>query len=196
MYPVFEVDGTLTKAAEAVLETEHKNEKKAKSAVWQNNEEKDYKKWVSGEYLFLRSEHSFNSFTIQYNSQHRFNSTRELASILELIAQILKPNVISIRTTKSKNVFPDRHGVNWMIYLPKVFTVEQIPEAHALIPVMSNDKKPVRLGTIVVSVVDEIFSEENPEHVKTAHEIEIRMVSEDLLPTFKQLLERPIGLDE
>jgi hypothetical protein len=195
MYAVFENDGRLAKAAEAVLETAQKNEE-VRAAVWQNNEEKDNDKWVAGEYLFSNSEHLFNNFSIRYNGQHRFNSTKELASMLELIAQILKPNVISVRSTKSKNVFPDRHGVNWMIYLPKVFTAQQIPEARALVPVMSSDEKPVRLGTIVASVADELFSEENPEHIKIAHDIEIRMVSEDLLPTFKQLRERPVGLDK
>jgi hypothetical protein len=113
-----------------------------------------------------------------------------------LIAKILNPRVITVTGPFSKPVFPDRHGVNWMIYLPQALTSQQIPEARALIPVMSNDKKPARLGTIVVSVSDELFSEENPEHVKTAHDIEIRMVSEDLLPTFKQLRERPLGLDK
>jgi hypothetical protein len=195
MYPVFEDDGTLTKAAEAVLETEHKNDD-IRAASWQNNEEKDYKKWVAGEYHFHESDELFNSFRIEYNGKHRFNTTQELISLLELIVQILRPNVISIRSTKSTNVFPDRHGVNWMMYLPSVLTAQQIPEAHALVPVMSNDKKPVRLGTIVVSIADELYSDVNPAHVKVAHDIEIRMVSEDLLPTFKQLRERPAGLDK
>jgi Immunity protein 52 len=195
MYLVFESDGSLTKAAEAVLETEYKNET-IRGADWQNNEEKNYKKWVSGGYQFSNSKYQPNSFDIEYNSTHRFKSTQELLSMLELIAQILRPNVISIRSFESKNVFPDRHGVNWMIYLPKVFTAQQIPEARALVPVMSNDKKPVRLGTIVVSVLDELFSDENPAHVKIAHDIEIRMVDQDLLPTFKQLRERPAWLDK
>jgi hypothetical protein len=194
MYSVFESDGSLTKAAEAVLETQYKNDD-IRAATWLNSEQKDYKKWVSGDYHFHKSNELFNRFNIEYNSQHSFKTTQELIEMLKLIAQILKPNVITTRSLKSQNVFPDRLGVNWMIYLPKVFTAQQIPEARALVPVMSSNKKPVRLGTIVVSVVAELFSDENPEHVKTAHDIEIRMVSEDLLPTFKQLRERPAALD-
>jgi hypothetical protein len=191
-YLVYEGTGILTKAAEAVLETKFKNET-IRSAVWQNSEEKDPDKWISVSYAF-NSDGMLCSFTIHFNGEHRFSNTQSLISVLDLIAEILRPSVITVTGPFSKSVFPDRHGVNWMLYLPKVFTAQQIPEARSLVPVMSNDKKPVRLGTIVVSVVDELLSDENPEHVKTAHDIEIRMVNEDLLPTFNQLRERPAEL--
>lgn len=194
LYPVYENNGTLTKAAEAVLETEHKNAK-TRAADWQNSDEKDPKKWISAGYMY-GSVAQPNTFDIHFNGQHRFKDTNAMACLFEIIAKVLKPNVISIRSSKSTNIFPDRHGVNWMMYLPSVFTAQQIPEARALVPVMSNDKKPVRLGTIVVSVLNELFSDDNPEHVKIAHDIETRMVSEDLLPTFKQLRVRPPWLDK
>jgi hypothetical protein len=43
------------------------------------------------------------------------------------------------------------------------------------------------VGTIIVSVTDEPFSDENPEHVKIANAIEIRLVDQDLLPLFTDL---------
>jgi GTP-sensing pleiotropic transcriptional regulator CodY len=72
-----------------------------------------------------------------------------------------------------------------MLYLPRVLTVQQVPEARALVPVMGADKK--QLGTIIISVTDEPFSEENPEHVKIANAIEIRLVDQDLLPRYSEL---------
>ena len=71
-----------------------------------------------------------------------------------------------------------------MLYLPRVLTVQQVPEARALIPVMEKDEqgKDKQIGTIIVSVTDELFSDENPEHVKIANAIEIRLVDQDLLP--------------
>ncbi|MEG0886526.1 MAG: Imm52 family immunity protein, partial [Janthinobacterium sp.] len=36
----------------------------------------------------------------------------------------------------------------------------------------------------IVSVTDVPFSDENPEHVKIANAIEIRLVDQDLLPPF------------
>ncbi len=76
-----------------------------------------------------------------------------------------------------------------MLYLPRVLTVQQIPEARALVPVMGKDDKgkDKQLGTIIVSVTDEPFSDENPEHVKIANAIEIRLVDQGLLPRFSDL---------
>ena len=84
-----------------------------------------------------------------------------------------------------KKVFKDRPGVGWMIYLPKVLTAQQVPEARMLVPVMSSSKK--QLGTIIVSVTDEPFSIENPAHLKIANDIEIRLVDQDLLPRYADL---------
>jgi hypothetical protein len=71
-----------------------------------------------------------------------------------------------------------------MLYLPKVLTVQQVPEAGALIPVMDGKKQ---RGTVVVSVADEPFSSDNPEHVKIANQIEVRLVDQDLLPRYSEL---------
>lgn len=88
-----------------------------------------------------------------------------------------------------KAVFKDRPGVGWMLYLPRVLTVQQVPEARALVPVMGKDEKGKdrQAGTIIVSVTDDAFSDENPEHVKIANAIEIRLVDQDLLPRYSDL---------
>lgn len=86
-------------------------------------------------------------------------------------------------------VFKDRPGVGWMLYLPRVLTAQQVPEARALVPVMGKNAKgkDEQRGTIIVSVTDEAFSDENPEHVKIANAIEIRLVDQDLLPRYADL---------
>ncbi|QBL87300.1 hypothetical protein EYA88_23285 [Burkholderia pseudomallei] len=80
-----------------------------------------------------------------------------------------------------KQVFDDKPGVGWMLYLPKVITQQQVPEARALIPVPAKGKQ---TGTIIVSVTDAPFSVDNPEHVAIANRIEIRLVDQDLLPAY------------
>ncbi|QBL81418.1 immunity 52 family protein [Burkholderia pseudomallei] len=77
--------------------------------------------------------------------------------------------------------FDDKPGVGWMLYLPKVITQQQVPEARALIPVPAKGKQ---TGTIIVSVTDAPFSVDNPEHVAIANRIEIRLVDQDLLPAY------------
>jgi hypothetical protein len=86
-------------------------------------------------------------------------------------------------------VFKDRPGAGWMLYLPRVLAAQQVPEARALVPVMGKDAagKEEQRGTIIVSVTDEPFSDENPEHVKIANAIEIRLVDQDLLPRYADL---------
>lgn len=105
------------------------------------------------------------------------------------IIEIWSPLFVSVEPTFYEPVFKDRPGVGWMLYLPRVLTVQQVPEARALVPVMGRDAKGKerQVGTIIVSVTDEPFSDENPEHVKIANAIEIRLVDQDLLPRFADL---------
>ena len=86
-------------------------------------------------------------------------------------------------------VFEDRPGVGWMLYLPRALSVQQVPEARALVPVDGLDAsgKNMQIGTIIVSVTDEPFSDENLEHVKIANAIEIRLADQDLLPRYADL---------
>lgn len=44
-----------------------------------------------------------------------------------------------------------------------------------------------QVGTIIVSVTDAVFSADNPEHVEVAYRIEIRLVDQDLLPSYADI---------
>lgn len=81
--------------------------------------------------------------------------------------------------------FQDRPGVGWMLYLPRVFTQADVPEARALIPVMKDKHQ---MGTILVSVTDSVFDYRKPEHLEVARDIETRLVSNDWLPTWEQMV--------
>jgi Immunity protein 52 len=81
--------------------------------------------------------------------------------------------------------YKDRPGVGWMLYLPRVFTPAELPEARALIPVMKDKQQ---MGTIIVSATDSVFDYRNPEHLKIAQAIETRLVSNDWLPTWAQMM--------
>jgi hypothetical protein len=113
------------------------------------------------------------------------------ANLIRKSTEIWFPDVIAIESAGyfGKKVFKDRPGVGWMLYLPLKLTVQQVPEARALLPVMSKDAKgmDIQTGTIIVSVTDAPFSDEDPEHVKIANAIEIRLVDQDLLPRYTDL---------
>lgn len=81
--------------------------------------------------------------------------------------------------------FEDRPGVGWMLYLPHILTQQQVPEARALVPVAGANQR--QTGTIIVSVTDAPFSDDNTEHIRIANAIEVRLVDQDLLPKYKEL---------
>jgi hypothetical protein len=111
-----------------------------------------------------------------------------LSTALKFV-ELWNPLFVSVEPVFYESVFKDRPGVGWMLYLPHILTDQQIPEARALVPVMGTDDegKEKQIGTIIVSVTDAPFSDENPEHVKIANAIEIRLVDQDLLPRFVDL---------
>lgn len=71
-----------------------------------------------------------------------------------------------------------------MLYLPRVLTAPQLPEAPALIPVIDGEHQ---RGTIIASVVDEPFSATNSVHLKIANAVETSMADRGLLPLFTDL---------
>lgn len=108
-----------------------------------------------------------------------------VADVVQAAVKAWSPMVVTAFPSSyfPKKVFKDRPGVGWMLYLPMALTTEQVPEARALVPVVLGG----RVGTIIVSVIDEQFSDDNPEHVKIANAIEIRLVDQDLLPRYADL---------
>jgi Immunity protein 52 len=78
-----------------------------------------------------------------------------------------------------QQVFPNRPGAGWMLYLARAITPKELPEAAELVPVIEGGKQK---GTIIVSVMGEVFSADNSEHVKIANAIEVRLADQDLLP--------------
>ena len=190
MYPAFDTAGELTPAAETVLENEFKSEQSRFLSAWNGELEKG--KGASMTLGFQEEEWPAWSFEISDNGdilkRLGLDGVKEL---LALIAVSLQPALITVARNKyfKKQVFKDRPGVGWMLYLPRVLTAQQVPEARALVPVLKNDNKykENQIGTIIVSVTDEPFSDDNPEHVQIANAIEIRLVDQDLLPLYTEI---------
>ena len=187
LYPVFDASGELTTAAEAVLEAEFKGETSRFLSAW--NGELGDGEGASMALGFSDGDWPARTFRISDHGQGAkrlgIDGVKELLSI---IAASLRPVFMTVARNQyfKKQVFKDRPGVGWMLYLPRILTLQQVPEARALVPVMAMDEQgqDKQIGTIIVSVTDEPFSDENPEHVKIANAIEIRLVDQDLLPRY------------
>lgn len=114
-------------------------------------------------------------------------SADNVADILRVIVTTFQPLLVEVSPKGyfERQVFDDKPGVGWMLYLPRVITVQQLPEARALLPVPEAGKN--QTGTIIVSVADTVFSVDNADHVEIANRIEIRLVDQDLLPRYADL---------
>lgn len=190
LYPVFDANGPST-AALAVLKEDGKRTDAVKSfCIWNGQEEQG--KGASIVCRFGRQDGVSSSFELSIRSPRekmRLGDWRHVAETLSAAVKIFSPIYGSVGMIYYDAVFKDRVGVGWMLYLPHVLTVQQVPEARALVPVMGQDEKgkDKQLGTIIVSVTDAPFDFENPEHTKVAHAIEIRLVDQDLLPRYTDL---------
>ncbi|TDV26689.1 immunity protein 52 of polymorphic toxin system [Paraburkholderia caballeronis] len=116
----------------------------------------------------------------------RLGLYKSVAEIVSEVVLVYNASYVTFgpRAYQEQQVFEDRPGASWMLYLPHALTMSQIPEARALIPVMRDGNQQ---GTIIVSVTDAVFDVNNHDHVKTANDIEIRLADHDLLPRFVDL---------
>lgn len=190
LYQAFDDNGPTT-AALAVIRDANKESTAVQSfSLW--NGEEDRTKGASITSLFGRQDGRSSSVTFGMDSEpdgfRLENSANGIKLLMDAI-QIYNPLYCAFGPSQYDPVFPDRPGVGWMLYLPRVLSVQQVPEARALVPVIGKDEKgnAVQIGTIIVSVTDAPFSDENSEQVKIANAIEIRLVDQDLLPRFVDL---------
>lgn len=190
LYPVYEADGSPTSAAIAVLKEEYREEGHlAKSiAMWNGREQRKDGATLSLAFDNSPLAHDFDlSLGEEGPDASRLGDFESVAQVVAAIADAYAPAYVTAAPRKysPRQVFDDKPGVGWMIYLPQKITIQQVPEARALIPVKGEDGK--QIGTIIVSVTDAVFSVDNPQHVEVANRIEIRLVDQDLLPAYADI---------
>jgi len=84
------------------------------------------------------------------HASSRLGGFRSVAELVAGIAEIYDSFYVTFGPRKyfEMQVFDDRPGVIWMLYLPHILTPAQVPEACALIPAMREDRQQ---GTIIAS---------------------------------------------
>lgn len=118
--------------------------------------------------------------------QNRLGDWKDMAGLVALCVRQWSPlyaHVFDMTRYGPKAVFQDRLAVGWMLYLPRALTQQQVPEAHALLPMPDRDGKP---GTLIVSTTD-TFDVDNAEHIKNANAIEVRLADQGLLPSILEV---------
>ncbi|CAE6794193.1 hypothetical protein G2912_23610 [Paraburkholderia aspalathi] len=181
--PAFDSNGPTTAAIVMAKNSELSNGASVRSlGVWNG---------VEGEggaaFSDLQGVNSLCSVTLQVQGVAGFQDSTTVVDVISDAVRIWSASSVQVGPFKyfsQQQVFETRPGAGWMLYLPRVLTAQQVPEARDLIPVMDGNQQK---GTIIVSVVDEPFSAGNSEHVKIANAIEVRLVDQDLLPLFTEL---------
>jgi len=186
LYRVFDEEGPTATALAVLGQKNKKNPVFQSFSLWNGEEEHITRATISC--LYNRRDGRASSLTLSMDSkpdEFRLGSSNATMLITDAV-NIYSPIYCSLEPDQYDALFPDRPGVGWMIYLRSHLTIQQVPEARALLPVITKDEKreKQRIGTIVVSVTDAAFSDLNPEHVKIANAIEIRLADQDLLPRF------------
>ncbi|KGR93235.1 immunity 52 family protein [Burkholderia sp. ABCPW 111] len=168
-----------TTAALAVVRTERGSNDYASISLWDGGNEEEESASLS---CVITPKDNAKEIEADFVNDQLFSMDSALA-IASTLIQLTSPSYLTVQPYGyfEKQVFDDKPGVGWMLYLPKVITQQQVPEARALIPVPAKGKQ---TGTIIVSVTDAPFSVDNPEHVAIANRIEIRLVDQDLLPAY------------
>lgn len=184
LYPAFEGNEPSTAVLAVLNERFRNSQDQTFVSIWDGN-----KTSAGGASMVCHvgPQGELNSVAVEMLGEHGLNIETIIGTVRR-VAQEFKPAYAEVSPPEyfEKRVFDDKPGVGWMLYLPNVVTVQQVPEARALIPVPEAVKK--QTGTIIVSVTDAAFSVDNPEHVEIANRIEIRLVDLDLLPRYADLL--------
>ncbi|MBU9438397.1 immunity 52 family protein [Burkholderia multivorans] len=184
LYPAFE-DGAPSTAILAVLKHKFAEDPTTTYvALWDGNEGKARGATIA---CHLNEAGTYNSFELSMSDSDVLSDLDTVLKIVRSIVAAFNPAYITVspRSYLTRQVFDDKPGVGWMIYLPTVITQQQVPEAREIVPLP--DSGNAQTGTIVVSTTDAPFSMKNPEHIETANRIEIRLVDQDLLPAFADL---------
>lgn len=186
LYPAFDENGEPSTPALAVLTTRAGGKRRSVShaAIW-NAAEGDDSAAISCQVSDAKV--LPDRVTLDIDAALCPQSADDMAGVVQSIVANFAPLVVEVAPKEyfDKRVFDDKPGVGWMLYLPRKITVQQVPEARGLVPVTNNDGKDI--GTIIVSIVDGVFSADNPDHVEVANRIEIRLVDQDLLPAYADI---------
>lgn len=187
LYPVYEAPATPSTAAIAVLKEQYRNDHGLPKTIGMWNGQAAKKDGASIVLTFDTGSMPGDvdiSIGEESATSSRLGDSDSVAQIVAAVADAYAPAYVTAAPRKysSRQVFDDKPGVGWMLYLPRTINAQQVPEARALIPVPEKGKK--QTGTIIVSVTAGPFSIGNPEHVEIANRIEIRLVDQDLLPRY------------
>lgn len=186
LYPAFEGDEPST-ALLAILNEKFRRDKTFTfAAIWNGTEQEEKGVSLAVEANSVGRPGTF-SLTYSKAQNDGFGKVDLVKEIVSEIVALFPPQYVSVAPPLyfQHQVFKDKPGAGWMLYLPRIITAQQVPEAEALVPLPAPGKK--QTGTLIVSIADEVFSLDNPRHIEVANQIELRLVDQDLIDRYRDM---------
>ncbi|MCP1572368.1 hypothetical protein J2S30_000747 [Herbaspirillum rubrisubalbicans] len=185
-YPVFEDGAPGTSALAYYREFHHNNRPDDARYLffWNGQLDKGVRASFADQYHHQNGSPEHISLTV--DDMRRWPGPQSIVAALNESARLFFPRAMFVQPARYRAVFLDKPSVAWMLYLPLQLSSMQVPEAARLEPV--HDANGRLIGTIIISVADAIFDIDNPDHVRIAHDIEVRLTDQDLLPRYPDLL--------
>lgn len=185
-YPVFEdgMPGISALAYYREFQRNHEPDDPRYLCFWNGQLERGGRASYSDEYNHVDGSPEIVWLTVDH--MERWSDPSSLVDALKESAKLFSPRAMFVKPASYTPVFFDKPCVAWMLYLPLQLTARQVPEAARLEPV--HDAAGQLMGTIIISVADTIFDIDNPAHVRIAHDIEVRLTDQNLLPRYPDLL--------
>ncbi|ALU89369.1 hypothetical protein Hrubri_2178 [Herbaspirillum rubrisubalbicans M1] len=185
-YPVFEggVPGTSALAYYREFQRNHESDDPRYLCFWNGQLQKGVRASFTDQYNHLHDRPEIIWLTVGH--MERWPNPSSIVDALKESAKLFAPRAMFVKPASYTPVFFDKPCVAWMLYLPLQLSTMQVPEAARLEPVQ--DASGRLIGTIIISVVDAIFDIGNTDHVRIAHDIEVRLTDQDLLPRYPDLL--------
>lgn len=185
-YPVFEgaVPGTSALAYYREFQRDYEPDDPRYLCFWNGQLNRGGRSSYSDQYNHSCGSPEIICLTVDH--MERWQHPSSLVEALKESAKLFSPRAMFVKPASYTPVFFDKPCVAWMLYLPLQLSNMQVPEAARLEPV--HDASGQLIGTIIVSVADATFDIGNPAHVRIAHDIEVRLTDQDLLPRYPDLL--------
>jgi hypothetical protein len=119
-------------------------------------------------------------------------SLDRLEALIELLRELISTwpwpvtmaSIGPARYFAMHQVFKDRLGAAWILYLPQIIAEDVLPDSAGIFPVTRAE---TQLGTLIASVCDAVFDVRNSTHIQAANAIEVSLADRDLLPLYTAL---------
>ena len=136
---------------------------------------------------YIQSDLCNFSYSLDFSFDNEAQMSSLMSQLINNIINNISPVTFRVETNSysllQNNVFPDRLPVGWIFYTNKVHN-KKLSGLKGNMHIITKDDEPI--GTLFLSKKG-FFDGSNKEDIKAANDLEIMLVSHDILPTYRNI---------